>query len=230
MLEVVEGVEGVEAAAGSVQGYAQFVDKEGEAITPGGAPTLGFNWMAEPLNTLELRDGDPPAGGDEVVMDANTADSNDFRVGDRVKVITQVEPREFTVSGIATIAGEESLGGATLALFDTQTAQELFDRDGKFDAIAVAAEQGMTEIELSRTIQSVLPEGVEATTAAKVSDEQAKVIEDGLSFFNTALLVFASVALFVGAFLNLQHVLDNRRATARASSAYCARSGPADDR
>jgi putative ABC transport system permease protein len=115
LLEVVEGVDGVAAVAGSVQGYAQFVDKEGEAITPGGAPTLGFNWAPEPLNSLDLRAGGPPLAEDEVVMDANTADSNDFTVGDTVSVITLQEPREFTISGIATIGGEESLGGATLA-------------------------------------------------------------------------------------------------------------------
>ena len=131
----------VEAADGSVEGYAQFIDKEDEAITPGGAPTLGFNWTSEPLNPMDLRDGSAPVG-QEVVMDANTADSNDFKVGDSVKVITLQEPREFTISGIATIGGAESLGGATLALFDTPTAQELFDKEGKFDAIPVAGESG----------------------------------------------------------------------------------------
>ena len=201
VLDVVEGVEGVAASAGSVDGYAQFVDKEGEAITPGGAPTLGFNWTPEPLNPMELRDGTAPVGSDSVVMDAHTAESHDFQVGDAVTVITLQEPREFTVSGIATIGGAESLGGATLALFDTPTAQELFDKVGKVDAIAVAAAPGITEIELKNRIQTVLPEGVEAATASNVSEEQSKVIQDGLGFFNTALLVFASVALFVGAFL-----------------------------
>jgi putative ABC transport system permease protein len=42
---------------------------------------------------------------------------------------------------------------------------------------------------------------MEAITASEVGDEQADAIQEGLGFFRTALLVFASVALFVGAFI-----------------------------
>jgi putative ABC transport system permease protein len=201
VLETIRGVDGVDVAAGSVEGYAQLIDKEGEAITPGGAPTLGFNWTPEPLNPMELRDGSPPEGNGEVLIDASTADEHNFRVGDAVQVITLQEPREFTLSGIASFGGEESLGGATIAIFDTPTAQELFDKEGKFDAIEVAGTGTVSERELRNRVQSALPEGVEAATAADVTDEQSKAIQEGLGFFNTALLVFASVALFVGAFL-----------------------------
>ncbi len=43
LLPAVANVAGVAIAAGSVGGYAQLVDDEGNAIQPGGAPTLGFN-------------------------------------------------------------------------------------------------------------------------------------------------------------------------------------------
>ena len=48
------------AAAGDVQGYAQFVNSQGKAIgNPAqGAPTLGFSWTPDPeLNPLTLVDG-----------------------------------------------------------------------------------------------------------------------------------------------------------------------------
>src|ERR687896_360193 len=57
VLETVQGVDGVELAAGGVEGYAQFIDKKGKAITPGGAPTFGFNWTPEPLNPMRLVEG-----------------------------------------------------------------------------------------------------------------------------------------------------------------------------
>jgi putative ABC transport system permease protein len=201
VLDTVEGVDGVEVAAGSVEGYAQLIDKKGEAITPGGAPTLGFNWTPEPLNPMQIRDGAPPEGDGEVLIDASAAEEHNFNVGDPVMVITLQEPQEFTISGIASFGGEESLGGATIAIFDTPVAQELFDKEGQFDAIEVAGAADVSERELRNRIQSVLPEDLEATTAADVSDEQSRTIQEGLGFFNTALLVFASVALFVGAFL-----------------------------
>ena len=200
VLDLVEAVDGVDVAAGSVGGYAQLI-KRGEAITPGGAPTLGFNWAPEPLNPMNLIDGRAPERDGEVVIDAKTAEDHAFAVGDSVPIITLQEPRLFRITGIASFGDEQSLGGATIALFDTATAQELFDKKGTFDAIEVAAEDGIGEAELRTSIQAVLPEGVVADTAADVSDEQASAIQEGLAFFNTALLVFAGVALFVGAFL-----------------------------
>ena len=40
LLTTVRGVPGVSAAQGEVTGYAQFVDRDGKAISTGGAPTL----------------------------------------------------------------------------------------------------------------------------------------------------------------------------------------------
>jgi putative ABC transport system permease protein len=201
VLETVQDVKGVELAAGSVEGYAQFIDKSGKAITPGGAPTFGVNWTPEPLNPMRLQDGSPPEGSSSVVVDASTADKHDFEVGDRVQIITLEKPSEFTISGIASFGGQESLGGATLALFDTSTAQQLLDKEGKFDSIEVGGEEGLSEAELRDRIKSALPQGLEAETAADVSDEQSDAIQEGLGFFSTFLLVFAGIALFVGAFL-----------------------------
>ena len=42
------GVPGVEAAAGSVEGYAQFVAPDGKAISTGGAPTIGLSFDPDP--------------------------------------------------------------------------------------------------------------------------------------------------------------------------------------
>src|SRR3974390_361956 len=39
----VQAVPGVAVAEGNVTGYAQYVDKQGKAVTTGGAPTLGVS-------------------------------------------------------------------------------------------------------------------------------------------------------------------------------------------
>ena len=201
LVKAIAAVDGVEIASGSVSGYAQFVGKDGEAITPGGAPTLGFNWTPEPLNPMEIVAGEPPQQPDEVVMDAPTADKHGFDIGDEVTVITLEGPRRFVISGTAAFATGSSLGGATIALFETTTAQKLFDKQDRFDSIDVAGAPGISETELSARVQQVLPEGVVADSAAEVSDEMSEAIRQGLGFFNTALLIFAGVALFVGSFL-----------------------------
>jgi len=201
VLETVTNVDGVQSAAGSLEGYAQLIDQDGEAISPGGAPTLGFNWTPGELNPLKLRSGEPPEGPGEVVIDVSTAEDNDFAVGDTVEIITLRAPREFTISGIAGFGEADNLLGATAAIFDTPTAQELFDRQGQYDSIEVVAEQGITSADLASNIQQALPPDVEAEITDDVVEEQSTAIKDALGFFNTALLVFAGIAVFVGAFI-----------------------------
>ena len=201
LVAAVRQVDGVRAAAGSVGGYAQFVDKEGEAVTTGGAPTLGFSWYDEPEGSLIIREGRAPSGAQEVVVDAATARKHNFRVGDRITVITQVAPRQYEVSGIAGMGEADNLGGATLAVFDLPTSQEVFQKEGQVDSIDVAADAGVTTEQLQSRLESILPDGVEAASAADVASEQAESLKSALSFFNIALLTFAGISLFVGAFI-----------------------------
>lgn len=201
LLARVQGVEGVGVAVGSVGGYAQFVDKLGKAIAPGGPPTLGSNWTPPPLNPWRLRQGSEPRGPGEVLVDAATARKNGFEVGDKVKVLTAADSRDFIISGIAGFGSASNLGGATLAIFDTRTAQALFGKVGQFDSIDVAAARGVSPRQLRARLAPLLPEGVEVVQATTVAQEQAASVKKGLSFLNIALLVFAGIALFVGAFL-----------------------------
>ena len=61
LLPTVRGVPGVEAAAGSVQGYAQFVSKTGTAISNGGAPTIGVSFDPNAkISELRVVEGSAP--------------------------------------------------------------------------------------------------------------------------------------------------------------------------
>jgi putative ABC transport system permease protein len=50
-------------------------------------------------------------------------------------------------------------------------------------------------------IAEALPEGYEALTGTDVAAQDSAQLKDALGFLQTALLVFAFVALFVGAFI-----------------------------
>jgi putative ABC transport system permease protein len=200
LVEQVAGVEGVASAVGEVTGYAQLVDPNtGDPIETGGAPTIGSSW--NPVSGgLEIRTGHPP-GPSEIAVDAATAGEYDLRVGQSIDVILLGPPRAFTLSGTVGIGELDSIGGATLAVFETGTAQEIFDRVGEFDAITVGGEEDISTAALQARIQEELPRGFEAVSAATVADETADEVEEGLGFFRTGLLVFAFVSLFVGAFI-----------------------------
>jgi putative ABC transport system permease protein len=203
LLQQVRGVDGVKIAEGSVNGYAQFVGKNGKAVTTGGAPTLGVSASeASELNSnFTMRSGKIPTGSNDVAVDARTAQKQGFKVGDRVKVLSQGPSRTFTVSGIVGFGKADNLAGATLAVFDLKTAQQVMDSEGKFNEIDVVAQPGVTPDQLRDRIAAVTPSKYESITGADQAQRSAKEIQNGLGFFKIALLVFAGVALFVGAFL-----------------------------
>jgi putative ABC transport system permease protein len=204
LLDEVADVEGVAVASGDVWGFAQVVDKEGEPVgNPGaGPPTFGVNWPeSEELNTWTLVEGSAPRGERDVVLDKGVADDAGYTVGDRATVLVQGAPLDVTVTGIARIGGADSPGGATFTMFTTHAAQRFVGEVGKFDSISIAADEGVSQQDLVDRLDAVLPDGVEAVTGATVTQESQDAMREGLSFFNTFMLVFALVALLVGGFI-----------------------------
>ena len=201
VLTQIEQVPGVRIAAGSLVGYAQLVDKKGKAITTGGAPTLGVSSIADPeLSAVTVRQGRRPQRGGEIGVDARTASAHGLRLGDRLTVLVEGPPMQATIVGIFGFGSADNLGGATLVAFDPQTAQVALNGAGKWDSIEVAAKPGVSPSDLRDRIQHILPAGFQAKTGTQAAQDSADQIKKGLSFFNIALLVFAGVALFVGAF------------------------------
>ncbi len=203
VLDVVRRVPGVQAADGTVGGYAQFIDEEGKAVTTTGAPTLGFNWTDPGLSPLTLRSGREPQRAGEVVVDAVTAKDHDFALGDKVKVLFRGPTEDFTVVGITGFGEADNLAGATLAIFDEITAQRVFGKVGRFDSIEAKAVEGVSSLELRDRVRGAVPAGVEVVTSQQVADESADSVQQALGFFSTALLVFAGISLFVGGFIIL---------------------------
>jgi putative ABC transport system permease protein len=204
ILNDIKRVDGVRIAEGSVTGYAQFVDRNGKAVTTGGAPTLGVSISSTPELQAgsTVRQGRLPSAPDEMVVDAQTAEKHHFAPGDRVKVLLQGPARTFTVSGVIGFGEAGNLGGATLAGFTLPTAQEVLNRNGKFDEIDVVAADGVTPERLRDRVRAVLDPRYEVLTGVELSEASAKAINDTFGrFLSIGLLSFAFVALLVGAFL-----------------------------
>ena len=194
-------VGGVAEVDGDVSGFAQLIDPQtGDVVSTGGAPTIGNSW-SEVANPFDMRSGSAPSGPDQIGVDAGTAAVAELSVGDTVDVVTPSGSRAFEISGIVGIAGQDSLLGATLVLFDLPTAQEIFDREGRYDHLYVVGDEGTNIQALREAIATVLPAGYEALTGAAAADQQAEAIGDALGFIRTALLVFAFISVFVGAFI-----------------------------
>jgi len=202
LVATVRGLEGVEAAEGSVDGTAQLIGDNGKAVVYGGAPNLGFSIAngASPFNPLTLVEGRWP-GPNEVVIDTATAGKEDFGVGDLVAVQARGPIQRLTVSGLVKFGTVSTIGGATLAGFDLPTAQRLFNKIGRLDEIAVATKPGVPPKEVESAINGVLPSDAQVLTGSQQAAEDASDTNDFISFLRIFLLVFAGVALFVGAFV-----------------------------
>ena len=199
-------VPGVAAAEGSVLGYTRLIGKDGTPIgnPSNGAPTLGGNWGTVPaLNPFHLVAGRAPQAPDEVVIDKHSATVGHLAVGDTTTVLVNGPPRRVRISGISGFGTADSPAGASVAQFTTPVAQLLVAAPGKFTSIGFVAAPGVSQQQLVANLQRVLPPGTEAVTGAAAIKETQDTFQKGLSVFSKFFLIFAVVALLVGAFIIL---------------------------
>ena len=201
----VEAVEGVEQAAGDVadDSAIAILDDQGERIGPpsGGPPQIANSVLPEPFNPFTWTDGGEPRSADEVAIDSITAEAEEYEVGEQITISGREGAKEYTLSGIGRFGTGVPLGGASLAVFTVEEAQRITGLGDAFDAVDVEAAEGVSPEQLRDRIKAALPNGVEVRTGAEQASEQASDIKDGFSFLTIALLVFAGISVFVGAFL-----------------------------
>jgi putative ABC transport system permease protein len=199
----------VQAAAGALADLssnadtAKLIDRQGKAISKGGAPTFGFGIdTTQPrFNPLHLVQGRWASGSGQVVIDAGTARDHHYAVGDRIGVSAVGPVRRFTITGIAKYENVDSLGGATIAIFDIPTAQALLGKQGQLDSILLAARPEVSQERLVREVRPLLRATATVQTAAERAAANAKETKNFLAFLQYALLAFGAIALFVGSFV-----------------------------
>ncbi|MGO4258261.1 ABC transporter permease [Marmoricola sp. RAF53] len=198
----------VATAEGNVDGYGMYVvDSDGELLGGTGAPTLAFNRTEAPNmdggRILKLLDGRWGTGADEIVLDERSAKKAGYEIGDTVTLITPAGQLSRTATLVGTAEfNNGGTAGATLIIFDTPGAQEVFlgGRD-VFTTIGLTAADGVSQSELVKAAQNVLPAGFEAVKGDVVVKESQDSIAQFLDVIKTFLLVFALIAVIVGAFI-----------------------------
>jgi putative ABC transport system permease protein len=191
-------------AAGSVNSQTvSLVDAKGKLISASNAPRLGFSLDPKTdmrFNPSKLITGSWATGPDQVVIDQATAKKKHLGVGDQIGVQVYGPVRHFRIAGIAKYSGNVSLGGVTFAIFDQPTAQRLFRKVGQLDAIQVQSKAGVSSTRLASEIKPLLPETATVRNAAAQVKEDKKDL-GFITVIKYALLAFAGIAVFVGAFV-----------------------------
>jgi putative ABC transport system permease protein len=202
LLPRVRAVDGVAAAAGTVEGPAQLAHLDGTPL-PGQTVTIGVGWVAdERLNPFVLAGGRAPTEADEVVLDKATADREGWALGDRVLVAGGRAPAPLTVVGVATYGDVEGVPGVAAVALEVGAAQALFAQPGRFDTIVVAADGSTSAATLPERVRTAVGgDQVQVTSGAADTAAQQADFEEDIAFFGQMLLAFAAVALFVGMFI-----------------------------
>ncbi len=217
LIEVIEAVEGVKTVVPFVQALALIVDDENVKIGAQGPPNFGFSWSGVGPLRIAADDGRAPLAPDEVVLDRGSAETLAMRrdidlaalLGQSVTIVLgEAGPRQFTVVGFSTFGETNSLLGATTAAFEVETAQRLFGKEGLYDQIAILSAPNTNDDLLRDAIGAAINAGqaaddplYEVLTGAEQNDSDIADVQEGLGFLTTALLAFAAIALFVGAFI-----------------------------
>ncbi len=206
VLDEVSSVDGVAKVGGTVfaDGVA-IVGSDDAPLGQQGAPQFGSNWSDdEALTPYRLIDGVGPTSDGQVAIDSVSAEDGGLQVGDSIRLVAPNGEIESELVGIFRFGTSGNLAGATIAAFDTATAQKiLLDGADAYTEIDAVAADGVTQSDLAAAISAVTGPEVTVTTGEEAADDAAASITDALSFFNIILLVFALIALFVGSFLIL---------------------------
>jgi putative ABC transport system permease protein len=208
---VVRELEELPEAAGvhpQLQLLSVFViGKDAKVIGGNGPPGLAFNFTQATALTgkpvMELVDGELPDAPFEVALDEKTAEKGDYAIGDEVRVVTPGSPPTITVllTGLVD-AGAASQVGATITVFDvTFMQQQFFGGRDVFSIVSLNAADGVSQEQLAEAARAVVGEGLQVRTGDQYVEDNEAILDEIMGFLQTFLLVFATVALVVGAFL-----------------------------
>ncbi|HWX96875.1 MAG TPA: FtsX-like permease family protein [Solirubrobacteraceae bacterium] len=201
MLVQVRATPGVAQAAGSIFTPGTFLNTKRERLTTGGAPAFIASLSPPRFRSFKAVKGRFPENPNEVAIDEATANRSGLRLGQQMIVAGSAPAKRYTIVGITRFGGGESFGGAGAAILVPAEAQRVIGLPGHFDQIEVAASPGVTRPELRNRIRAALPATVEVRTGTEQAAKDTSDLEHNLSFLRTFLLVFAYVALVVGAFI-----------------------------
>jgi putative ABC transport system permease protein len=204
-LAEVRSTPGVRAADPQQVGVAVVLDRHGKLLdaNPNRSVPIALAWSSTPaLNPMSLVSGHAPVKADDVVVDRASFKKGHFALGETVHVVSQIGSRPYHLVGVVTYAGVANAVDAQVVAFSPQTAASAIGTPGRYDEIRVVAMPGVSQAQLVANLRQHLHDpSVEAITGAQATADARTSSAQSLGFITTALLVFAIVALVVGAFV-----------------------------
>ncbi|TDD27991.1 FtsX-like permease family protein [Kribbella turkmenica] len=180
----------------------QILGADGKPTETYGLPTYGGAWPRDAATApFRVLDGRPPWGGSQLALDQSTASREGYVVGDQVRVVTGTEAVTAELTAITSPPLSGPAAGAPLVTFDPATAQLLLLGEPGWTSVGVAVTAGSDPATVSQAITKSLGDNVQVRTADQVAAAGENALDDAFGGYSAVLVLFAGLALFVGAFL-----------------------------
>ena len=165
----------------------------------GAAPTLGFAYFPDDP-ALKLVNGSGPSGPDQVAVESATLERSGLQIGERDHRTGRRRAATGDGDRRGALRRRPGRGHHRRAGRAERRGRV---RAGRHRAVLHRDRRpaGVSDEALRERLAAVLPAAAEAVTAATVTRENREMIEEVLGFFNTFLLIFAAISLFVGGFI-----------------------------
>ncbi|MFI7068219.1 ABC transporter permease [Kribbella sp. NPDC050124] len=204
--DVVEQIAAVPGVAGAdpelLVRDVQILAPDGKPTETLGLPTYGGAWPRDSRTApFRLLEGKPPWGEAQLALDQTTASRAGYVIGDQVRVITPNKAITAQLTAITSPTVSGPAAGAPLVTFDPATAQKLLLGSPGWTSVGVALDDGADPETVRQAIAKALGDSVQVRTAAQVEADGENALDDTFGGYSTVLMLFAGIALFVGAFL-----------------------------
>ena len=205
VLENISQIDGVAAAMPDLSGPIVLVGADGTAVGGGsqGPPSFGMAWFPEETAVWVER-GHAPHGPDQIGIETTALERSGLELGDITTIVVAGEIREVEV--VSEIGFASAVAGAVMVSLDVDSAIAAYAPDGTIAQASLYAAGGLSESALASRVEAALPgisdtAGIDVLTGEQMRENSREMWSTALGFISTFLLVFAGIALFVGAFI-----------------------------
>lgn len=197
----IRDTEGVEDAAGSVEGFLPVKGIAGERLFVYGVDFLTDSFIRDHRFADESagqeRALDFIARPDSIAVTESFSRRTGLSIGSKVELVTSRGVRAYTVRALLKEEGSARAFGGNFALMDLPVAQITLGKEGKLDTVDLTVEPGSSIEAVRQRIEARLAGAAQAQRPG----ERGEQIELLLSSFRVGLFFVSLVALFVGTFL-----------------------------
>ena len=197
----VQAVDGVRETYPGVAAFnVVIVDGAGDPIMTAGPPALGFNFTP---NQFFVTGGRAPAGPGEFAADVDTVSNNNLLLGESYLVNGPVTVESFELVGVFNWGSPDTHNGVgqTMAAFELAEAQRFLGFPDELLELGVVVSAGASPATVKADLEAVLGPDYEVITQEVAAAEQQDNFDEFIGIFQTILLVFAFIAVFVSAFI-----------------------------